>query len=62
MIAELGVLNKQYPHADMNPEEERVFLSNCGKDFSVDLEKLRFALEGTFCQYIASHFVILPED
>lgn len=62
VIAELGALNKQYPRAAMDPEEERAFLSKYGHTFYVDLGRLRLTLESTFCQYMASRFVILPED
>lgn len=62
VIADLGALNKQYPRAAMDPKEEQAFLSKHGHTFYVDPEKLRFALENTFCNYMASRFVITPED
>jgi hypothetical protein len=62
VTADLGVLNKQYPRAEMDPKEEQAFLSKYGHTYFVDLESVRFALASTFCQYMASRFVILPED
>jgi hypothetical protein len=62
VIAELGELNRKYPRAEMDPEEEKAFLSKYGEKFSVDLERMRYGLESTFCQYMASRFIILPKE